>query len=83
MCMPHAHSCSVYLVTVMSHGVFHFPFMMNGVEIHQISYFLLNDSCWKIMSERNYILAERETNLKRILVFYLIAVFFSVSNISI
>lgn len=42
----------------------------------QISYFLLNDSCWKIMFERNYILGERETNLKRILVFYLIAVFF-------
>lgn len=28
------------------------------------------------MFERNYILGERETNLKRILVFYLIAVFF-------
>lgn len=52
---------------------FTFFFMVSGGEVHQISYFLLNDSCLIIMSEVNSILGERESHLKRI--WYLIAAF--------
>lgn len=73
--IPNLHPCSFLSGDYDEpYGFFTFFFMVSGGEVHQISYFLLNDRCLIIMSEENSILGERESHLKRI--WYLIAAFF-------